>query len=44
MSLCRKKPQACVGSIAEEWGEKYVQGFAPVKVIERLEEGIERLG
>ncbi|KAI4229056.1 MAG: hypothetical protein LQ349_006447 [Xanthoria aureola] len=42
--LCRRKPQACVGSVAEKWGERYVEGFKPRTVLERLEEGIERLG
>ncbi|KAI4086435.1 MAG: hypothetical protein LQ339_009039 [Xanthoria mediterranea] len=42
--LCRRKPQACVGSVAERWGERYVEGFKPRTVLERLEGGIERLG
>ncbi|KAI4228482.1 MAG: hypothetical protein L6R36_001595 [Xanthoria steineri] len=42
--LCRRKPQACVGSVAERWGERYVEGFKPRTVLERLEGGIGRLG
>ncbi|KAL8663668.1 MAG: hypothetical protein Q9168_008050, partial [Polycauliona sp. 1 TL-2023] len=44
--ICRRKPAACVGSVAEKWGEKYVEGFPPegMKVIDRLEAGIKKLG
>lgn len=42
--LCRRKSQACVGSVAERWGERYVEGFKPRTVLERLEGGIGRLG
>ncbi|KAL9639807.1 MAG: hypothetical protein Q9204_000947 [Flavoplaca sp. TL-2023a] len=44
--ICRRKPAACVGSVAEKWGEKYVEGFPPegMRIFEVLERGLEMLG
>lgn len=40
---CRTKPEAVMGTIAEGWGEKYVEGFEVVKTIDRLEASLARL-
>ena len=44
--ICRRKPVACVRSVAGEWGEKYVEGFPPegMRTLEVLERGMEMLG
>ncbi|KAL8976539.1 MAG: hypothetical protein Q9205_007466 [Flavoplaca limonia] len=44
--ICKRKPMASVGSVAGEWGEKYVEGFPPegMRVLEVLERGLEMLG
>ncbi|KAL9026900.1 MAG: hypothetical protein Q9180_007407 [Flavoplaca navasiana] len=44
--ICRRKPGPSVGSVAGEWGKKYVEVFPPegMRVLEVLERGLEILG
>ncbi|KAL8661710.1 MAG: hypothetical protein Q9202_005332 [Teloschistes flavicans] len=42
--LCRTKPQTTYDNAVGDWGEKYVEGYTRLRLIDQLEAGLEMLG